>query len=433
MTFSPQHLLPYLPSLPKAPPLPADSASLPSGAQPNWWVGFSGGLDSTVLLHALAQLQLPVRLCAVHINHQISPHAGQWQAHCAQVAQALGVAFYAERVAVNNTGKGLEDAARAARYRVFEACLAPGDYLLTAHHGDDQAETLLLRLMRGTGPRGLTAMAAQRPLGQGWLVRPLLPFTREQLEAYARLHGLVWVEDESNLSDHYDRNFLRNQVMPLLQGRWPGFTRKWQQTAELCATNEALLAEVAQEDLARLEERAEPLGRSLRLDLWLALSEPRRHNLLRYWLRQQGLAVPEQQHLQQLYRQLAAGSDAQVQINWEQVELRSYRQRCYVMVRGAQLADLRLLPASSGQGRLCADLPDLHIARRQGGERCKPAGRAHSQTLKKLLQEAGLEPWLREQLPLVFSGEQLVAVADLWVCDGYEASEGEAGYCLHWR
>ncbi|ACE86149.1 mesJ protein [Cellvibrio japonicus Ueda107] len=420
MTFTPEQLLTHLPQ-----PDPM--------APSRWWVGFSGGLDSAVLLHALVQLQLPVQICALHVNHQISPHADDWQAHCEALAARLGVAFYAEKVWVINRGKGIEDAARQARYHIFEQYLAPHDCVLTAHHADDQAETLLLRLMRGTGPRGLAAMAGKRPLGQGWLVRPLLSFSRKLLEDYARIHRLVWVDDESNTDLHYDRNYLRQQLLPLLQTRWPGFQRKWQQTAELCAANEQLLEELAQEDLGCLDERAERLGRSISLDKWLAMSEARRRNLLRYWLRIQHFAVPEQLHWQQLQQQLTlAREDAQVHITWDQVSLRVYRQRLYVMPKHAKPGLLQWCTANQGAGRLRADLPTLDIRLRQGGERCRPAGRSHSQTLKKLLQEAGIEPWLREQLPLVYSGEELVAVGDCWICDGFEAEEGQPGYRLQW-
>lgn len=419
MTFTPSQLLPYLPT-------PAVGS--------RWWVAFSGGLDSTVLLHALAQLALPVKLHALHVNHQISPNAARWQAHCEAFAASVGAVFYGEKVVVRNTGRGIEDAARQARYGVFERYLAKGDMLLCAHHGDDQAETLLLRLLRGTGPRGLAAMARQRTLGQGVLVRPLLDVSRAELEQYARAHQLLWVEDESNQDERYDRNFLRSQIMPLLHSRWPGFIAKWQQTAQLCAANEQLLEEVACEDLPRLQPRAERLGHSVALTDWLALSEPRRLNVLRYWLRSLQFALPEQVHLQQLQQQLAAGGDdAHIHITWANISLRVYRQRLYAINRDQPQPVLHMLPQRQGAGRLCGALPGLQVRPRVGGERCTPQGRGHSQTLKKLLQEVALEPWLREGLPLIYSGETLVAVADLWLCEGCEAQEGEPGFMVHWR
>lgn len=400
-----------------------------------WWVGFSGGLDSTVLLHALAQLRLPVQLRALHINHQISPNANRWQSQCADFCAQVSIPFYAEKVSVVNTGKGIEDAARAARYSVFEKNIARDNYLLTAHHANDQAETLLLRLMRGTGPRGLAAMAAVRALGEGWLARPLLYFTRAELAAYALTHQLTWVDDESNLDDDYDRNFLRNQVMPLLHSRWPEFKRKWQQTAELCAQQEGVMEEIAREDLLRAAPLVERIGQSIELNVLVGLSPARKQNVLRYWLRLNNHTTPEQLHWLQIEQQIFAGrDDAQPRVAWGNVALQTYRERLYALPLQMPELELRMqLSDAQVKPRLKVDLPDLRIGYRSGGERCKPVGRGHSQTLKKLLQEYQLEPWLRDRVPLVFSGDNLVAVGDLWVCADFVAAENEAGYSLIWQ
>lgn len=435
MTFSPANL----------------QRSLPQTSSCVWYLALSGGLDSCVLLHSLAALHLPVKLHALHINHQISPNADAWQQHCADLCAQLKIPFTAVKVDVKNSGRGIEDAAREARYAVFEQYLKSGDYLLTAHHADDQSETMLLRLMRGTGPRGLAAMAQQRPLAAGTLHRPLLSFTRIDLEAYAQAQGLRWVNDESNSNDHYDRNYLRNQVMPMLRERWPAFAHKWQQTADLCAANEALIEDLAAQDLQLADFKMALVGTSINLSYLSALSVNRRHNLIRKWLRGQGLSTPEQQHLQQIEQQVVgARQDAETQVTWGDISLRVYRQRVYALPtadlpqipneflalspvvdlpRGYRLV-ARVLEASSIPV-LKADLPNLHIRFRKGGERCRPVGRAHSQTLKRLLQDCGIEPWLRESLPLVYSGEDLVAVADLWVCEGYQAEAG--GYCLKYE
>jgi len=421
MAFTSEQLRAHLPAI--------------SSASSIWWVGFSGGLDSTVLLHALAQLQLPVQLRALHINHQISPNADAWQIQCANFCAQYSIPFHTEKVRVENTGKGIEDAARVARYAVFEKNLALHDYLLTAHHANDQAETLLLRMMRGTGPRGLAAMAATRVLGAGFLARPLLQFTRAELEAYAHTHQLRWVDDESNLDDDYDRNFLRNQVMPLLHSRWPEFKRKWQQTTELCAQQETVMEEIAREDLLNAHPIAERVGQSIDLNKLLALSPARQQNLLRYWLRSLNHTTPEQLHWQQISQQLFFGrDDAQARVAWGNVALQTYRARLYVLP--VQLPEMKLqfeLVASDKKPRLKTDLPELHIRYRAGGERCKPAGRTHSQTLKKLLQEYELEPWLRDKVPLVFSGDDVVAVGDLWVCAEFVAAAGESGNRLIWQ
>lgn len=422
--FTPEQLRAWLPPLDKSP------AAV-------WWVGFSGGLDSTVLLHALAQLNLPVALRALHINHQISPNADAWQAQCARLCAELNIPFIAQKVQVKNTGKGIEDAAREARYRVFEHHVGSDDYLFTAHHSNDQAETLLLRLMRGTGPRGLAGIASERELrGGGKLIRPLLHFSRADLEAYAHAHQLRWSDDESNQDDHYDRNFLRNRVMPLLHNRWPAFMRKWQQTAELCAQQEHLLDEFAQQDFVRATPRAERIGQSMDL-VWLkSLSVARRQHLLRYWLRQLKCELPETAHWQQLEIQLLnAREDAAIKITWNKHSLQPYQERLFLLPGELPVMELQLvetIAANIEAKYLRADLPDLYIRYRTGGERCKPAGRRHSQLLKKLLQEYQLEPWLRDLVPLLYSKENLVAVGDLWVCDGYVAQVGEPALQLVW-
>ena len=417
---------------------------LPQTYSAVWWIALSGGLDSCVLLHSLSALGLPVKLRAFHVNHQISPNSSNWQQHCADLCAQLNVPFVAVKVDVKNSGRGIEDAAREARYAVFEQHLQAGDYLFTAHHADDQAETLLLRLMRGAGPRGLAAMSQKRMLGKGTLYRPLLHFTRSELEEYALAHDLTWVNDESNSDDHYDRNFLRNQVMPLLRERWPQFAQKWQQTVELCASSEALIEVLALQDLALADFGSAILGTSLNLSYVESLSTVRRHNLIRTWLRRQGLSRPEQQHLNQFEQQIiGARQDAETCVSWGDVSLNIYRGRLYALPwvdwsQDAQshfdLAPVNDLPGnfrlrvdlkeSSDRPLLNPELPNLHLRFRQGGERCRPIGRAHSQTLKRLLQEYGMEPWLRQSLPLIYSDNQLVAVADLWVCEGFQSASG---------
>src|SRR5690606_18452433 len=193
----------------------------------------------------------------------------------------------AEVVRVEPSGRGLEDAAREARHKIFRQYIKKGDLLLTAHHADDQTETLLLRLLRGAGPRGLAAMARQRLLGEGAIFRPLLEFSRAQLETYARAEQLHWIDDESNLDLHYDRNFLRHKIIPQLQQRWPQLPKRVQQSADLCADSETLLTELAEGDLRQADMRPERVGHSINLAALRQWSVARRHNLLRYWLRGQ--------------------------------------------------------------------------------------------------------------------------------------------------
>ena len=220
---------------------------------PRLTVAFSGGLDSTVLLAALCRLELPARVRAVHVDHGLHPQSAAWSAHCASTAAALGAEFVAARVAVDLTaGQGLEAAARDARYRVLGELLAPGEWLLTAHHGDDQLETLLLRLLRGTGVRGLRGIIAFGPFAGGSLGRPLLGFTREQLRAQALAWKLAWLEDPSNQEPRHDRNYLRLHVLPALLARWPSAVQHAERLAEQMSEAEQLLDAVAAEDARAL-------------------------------------------------------------------------------------------------------------------------------------------------------------------------------------
>lgn len=408
-------------------PLPASTG--------RYWVAYSGGLDSTVLLHLLKSANLSVQLCAVHVNHQISSNADIWQQHCENFCRDVGIAFFAEKVNVQKQGYGLEDAARKARYAVFESLIKKDDVLLTAHHADDQAETLLLRLLRGTGVKGLAAIATEKPCGQGRMIRPLLWVTRNELLNYAQQHNLSWVDDESNFSDIYDRNYLRLHVMPLLQKRWQGFQKKWQQAAQLCAEADSLLNEYAQMDLQAVGCRNERVGQSIDYQLFVSFSERRQQNLLRHWLIQQGYTTTEQQHWQQFIKQFfSEKTDTHINLQWGNVSLRFYQNRIYSLP--LELPQLHLQQihrqVRENEHLLRVDLPDLWITSRSGGERCRPAQRAHSQTLKKLLQEYQLEPWLRDSVPLIYSGQNLVAVGDLWICAGYLAAEGEMGIQLRW-
>lgn len=344
-------------------------------------------------------------------------------------------------------GESLEAAARRVRHGEFARALSPGEMLLLAHHRDDQAETVLLRLLRGAGVHGLAAMAPVRPQGAGMLARPLLDVPRRAIDEYARRHGLVWVEDPSNQDAGFDRNFLRLQVLPRLAERWPGADATLARAAENASEAAWLLDELAAEDLA-----AVAAGSRLRLEPLRALSPRRQRNLLRYWIRAAGREVPDRARLEAgLDALLRAGSDRLPELVWPQGRIRRYRGELYLAQSGPPaplrpirwdlsaplpLPDGRLeaVPAM-GEG-LRADLAgraDVSVRPRLGGERCRLAGRSHSQSLKKLLQEAGVAPDERGRLPLLYVGERLAAVADRWICEGFQAAPGGPGLRLVWH
>ncbi|NIB39803.1 tRNA lysidine(34) synthetase TilS [Pseudomaricurvus alkylphenolicus] len=418
-----------------------------------WVVAYSGGLDSTVLLHLLKGIASKTPVEAVHINHGLSELAGAWQQHCLECCTRWSIPLRVIEVQVKSVGSGIEDAARQARYTAFEKVLEAGDGLLLAHHQDDQAETLLLRLLRGSGPRGLASMAVSRELGKARLYRPLLELTRHQLEVYARHHQLSWIDDDSNASLEFDRNYLRHRVMPALKQRWPGAAKRFATSARHCAEAEQLMMEVAASDLDRAEPQQERLGESLAMAPLRQMSRFRRGNLLRHWLTTRGLPLPEEAHLAEFEQQLLNGrSDSEAEVSFGGVMLRRYRERLY---RLAPLPDkvaedcdwdgrqplawggwlLSLEPVQSGGFRLPAE--GFRVSRRLPGERCHPAWRQHSQTLKKLLQESEVEPWLRDRVPILLNQgnpeREPVAVGHLWPCKGWQCEAGETGFQLHWQ
>lgn len=427
-----------------------------------WVVAYSGGLDSTVLLHlvfkANQRLLSPKPVLALHINHQLSKQADNWQRHCEQQAQQWGLPFYSQTVNVRINGQGLEAAARDARYDVFSDFLQQGDCLLLGHHSDDQAETFLFRLVRGSGVQGLTAMPVQRTLGDGMLWRPLLDLAREELMAYARTKGLQWVDDDSNASQTFDRNYLRHEIIPLLENRWQKTRYQLSKTARHLQKTKQLLNDLAEMDLQKAGERAERLGTSLDWKQVKLLGVERINNLLRYWCMARGFALPDGKQLEQMQEQFFhfASPPTSSSVRWGQCELRQFNQRIYLLPAIDEfVAEVNMIPWSMaddlplgtagwlqaekqwavepGQMLLKIDNKQLVTVRwRQGGERCQPVGRSNSQVLKKLLQEYQLETWLRDRVPLIYIEEQLAAVGDLWVCSDFAANVGEEGYQLHW-
>ena len=415
------------------------------------WVAFSGGADSSALLHALHSVrdELPAPLRAVHVDHGLHPDSPVWHAHCRSLCETLAIPFEACQVdAYPGPGESPEAAARRARYGALTACLGPGDVLLTAHHRDDQGETLLLQLLRGGGPRGLAAMPHCMPFAAGRLCRPLLDVPRQALLEYARGQGLSWIDDPSNFDTDLDRNFLRRRLLPLLQERWPAVGRVLARSAGHFADAAGLLDELAAQDL----EGCVAGEGTLAVGALRALSPRRCRNLLRYWFRRRGLAVPDSRHLQRIVNEvLTAAPDGTPLVSWPGVEVRRYRDRLYAMaplpaVSGQALPwDLRAdLALPGGLGTLEAQEvrgAGLHLACRgqsvevrfrRGGERCHLPGRAHSHSLKKLLQGAELPPWLRTRLPLVYVNGELAAVADLWICEPYAAGPGDLGILPQW-
>ena len=421
---------------------------------PGLCVALSGGLDSTVLLVALAQLakagSLAARLRAVHVDHSLHADSAQWARACRELADSHGVACDEVRVTVNlDAGQSPEAAARKARYTALAARLEPGEVLLTAHHADDQLETILLQWLRGGGLRSIAGMA---PLGRfgaaAWHARPLLEFTRDQLAAWAGTQGLRWQEDPSNLDRRFDRNYLRLEVLPALRQRWPAVAATAARVARYA--RDALEAEAAcvAADLPRVLA-----GTAIELDALQALPEPRRRAVLRAWLAGLGLPPAPARSLAALLRDMTiAAADRIPETRWPGVVVRRYRGRLHVEATGVDEPNEGSWPTAGGEnyvwtaGSTIALSPDvgaglsrerlparIDVRRRTGGEAFLPAGSTHHRPLRKWLQEHDVLPWRRENLPLLFAGDRLIAVADLGVAAEFAARAGEPSWRITWN
>jgi len=425
-------------------------------------IGFSGGMDSTVLLHLLCSLRNSVSLFpeihVVHINHGLQISAGAWEIHCLSVCELLQVPLKILPVHVNLLGnESPEESARSARYTAFVRILRRGDLLLLAQHQDDQVETVLFRLIRGSGCKGLAGMPVQRTCGEGQLLRPMLYSTRTQLLEYASRYNLEWIEDKSNLDEQYDRNFLRESIIPRLRIRWPGLAENIIRTALLCDEADTLLEELAAQDLAHATG---PYRNRLQISLLTSLSKSRQRNLIRYWIAtlqlEMGCATPGYKSLYRIVDEvIPATKDADPQVYWgkelARIGLRRYQGFLYLLkplpIPPAEMiwdtSKNLELPFPLGTLHIVAALPansppadfppaTLRVCFRRGGELIQLRNRP-TRLLKKILQEKSVPPWLRELIPLLYSGKELIAVADFFMCDSNTQPTAENGWHIEWR
>ncbi|HCL6626490.1 TPA: tRNA lysidine(34) synthetase TilS [Citrobacter amalonaticus] len=411
-------------------------------------VAFSGGLDSTVLLHQLVQWraqQPTLSLRAIHIHHGLSVHADAWVAHCEAVCAQWQVPLVVERVTLADAGLGIEAHARQARYQAFADALLPGEVLATAQHLDDQCETFLLALKRGSGPAGLSAMAEISAFAGTQLIRPLLTQTRAALEQWARQYQLRWIEDESNQDDAYDRNFLRLQVLPLLQQRWPHFADATARSAALCAEQESLLDELLADELSGCTTA----NGTLALTPLMAMSRVRRAALLRRWLAAQNAPMPSRDGLDRLWQEVAlAREDASPCLRFGDYEVRRYQGQLW-WIKSAVGQSETILPWPCWQMPLTLPAGLGYLRLQPGGElrtpredecvsiRFKASGMLHivgrngGRKLKKIWQELNVPSWRRDTTPLLFYGETLIAAAGVFVTrEGL--TEEESGVKLVW-
>lgn len=414
-------------------------------------VAFSGGMDSLALLHAARQLVVAeprLRLRALHVDHGLQPESADWARHCAAICAGLGVPVEVLRLELA-VGKGasVEAEARAARYAAFAAALSPGEQLLTAHHADDQLETVLLQLFRGAGVQGLAAMPSAADLGAGRHLRPWLGVTRRQLQDYVAGMGLAWIEDPMNHGSRYDRSYLRHHVLPAVRERWPAVARTVGRSAAHLGQARSLIEQLARHDGAALLDAG-------RLDIAGLLSLPpeRRVNVLRWWIAGEGLTIPSTARLEAILRDVVpARDDAQPVVTWRGGEVRRHRGGLHAMrpLPAARDGEWQLdgggsvrMPGSGmlslertvGEGISAVRFPGpFRVAVRTGGRSASGPEAEERRRIRRLIGRARVEPWLRCRLPLVYCGPSLIAIGDRWIERGSLAAAEEPSFAVRWE
>jgi len=403
-------------------------------------VAFSGGPDSACLLHLLANSSRRRDLKAVHVDHGLDRGSARRSEQAQSIAKQMGVRCFVERVQVRRAGS-IEANARHARYAALKQHLEVDSVLVTAHHANDVAETMLLRLLRGSGPAGLAGIPAQRPFGQGHLVRPLLAIRKEQIQGYLEQHGIASIRDPANDLVSLDRNFLRHEVLPLLQEHFPGFVQAFARSARLNRSASTILANLAKADFTR----AEQAGPRLDLDCLTGLSDFGLAEAVRHWCIHHSKSPPPGPRLDEFVRQVKrAGTDRQPALDWDDGRLQRY---------GGSLWLQPAAPIQSGwtfswDGKASLELPEpagtlsfssspkglrLRVCSGQPGDKLRPAGSSGRRPVKKLLAEAGVPPWLRTLWPRIWSDGQLVALGDRWMDPQFANQLREQGCRLQWN
>lgn len=419
-------------------------------------VAFSGGLDSSALLVLAAEYarRHQLQLQAVHINHQLSPNADAWAMHCQQFCQQRQIPLECINVKITTASRtSLEAQAREARYRALAGCMQTNTLLLAGQHQDDQVETLLLQLKRGAGPKGLAAMPALKPFASGWIGRPLLSLSRQALQEWALAQRLNWIDDESNDSLAFDRNFIRHRILPELKQRWPGVERAISRSADLCAENQDLVEQLAQLDLAQTEQDG-----CLQLTALKQLTPARQRNLLRFWLAQREVVMPPAARLLSFIAQLQQlKPDRHPEMVWHNWRLVAYAGSLYLTPAKLQTPPTQALgwcgeseivlprrlgkllfkaePAALATTMLRESGPDEVVTIRFGVDsvRSCPTDRPGYRPLSKRMHERRIPPWLRQRIPLIYFGDKLAAVAGYWTEKGFAADSGKTGWSVTWE
>lgn len=401
-------------------------------------IAYSGGIDSSVLLHAshVVCKQTGHSLKVLHIDHQLHEDSKQWSQHCSEQCRLFDIQIDTICVDLEPFNHhGIEGAAREARYQAFETVLNKDDVLFTAHHADDQIETVLLQLFRGSGVNGLAGCAQTRAIGKALLVRPLLTISREQIKNYAEEHQLQWLDDPSNNSLAHDRNYLRHEVMPLLHARWPGLRETMGRSSQWQSESSSMLSKLAKLDMTDALEA----DNSLILETLRKLDHPRLKNILREWVKLTGRRAPSADVLDSIISDVIySRNDSESCVRWQDNEIRKFRQRIYLqdvspphdetLIYQWNINHPLEIPSLEIQltreelvhyGVNLNNIDELTVRFRRGGEVMRPRGRGCQKELKTLFQEQAVKPWERDRIPLLFHNQELIFVWGYWIGEGY--------------
>jgi len=407
-----------------------------NGIDKTYYIGFSGGLDSHALLHLCHKLSLNCR--AIYVNHGLSENADSWALHCSKICENLKIPFVEKKVLLKNLEcKSIEAEARKKRYQAFAEILDENSILLTAHHEDDQAETLMLQLVRGAGPKGLAAMPEKKLFAKGLHLRPFLNFKKNQIKEYAEQNDLHWIEDESNLNLDFSRNFLRQKVFPLLKTKWPNVESAMARSAENCASTQNVIESYIEKDFNTCFNKE---NNTIAISKSIDFAKPIQVEILRYWLSKLNITLPSKVKMQNIQNSfLFTANDKEPHIVFGDYELRRYKDELYAMQvlsnhdasqtfvwdfkESLNIKNIGKLVINKAKSHgLKQDLTKVTIKFRQGGERIKLSGRNMHHDLKNLLQKWGVPPWERSRIPLIYCQEKLIGVVGYFTDDDYNIS-----------
>tara|TARA_B100001250_G_scaffold218407_1_gene187418 strand:- start:606 stop:1940 length:1335 start_codon:yes stop_codon:yes gene_type:complete len=417
-------------------------------------LGLSGGLDSMVLLYAVNELiknkKISSKLIALHINHRWQANSDEWEGFCKIRCAELGVPIVVKRLKEDSLKKSesdLENKARKARYEIFESIVDSDSCLMLGHHFDDQLETFIFRLNRGAGIKGLTAMPQSRVIGSGILYRPLLKIKAKSLCDFAEITKLRWIDDHSNADIAFDRNYLRHEILPRIESRWPNYRESWAKSLELISEAREITKEVVIADFSSVVSDA---SNKLILSSLMDLTKARQRNLIKYWLMKIAKIEVGWNKLQHMVNEvLPAASHSNLEITINEYLICSYRNQLHLLRKYAPLPnvchwDLKgsqklvitnngMLVANQTEGKgISGKLADnLQVKFRQGGESFRIAGRP-LKSLKKIFQELKIEPWIRPRIPLIYNQDELVCVVGIGVSASALAAPEEIGFSLSW-